>query len=124
MTERVEIVGKVAALFEERTEELAKDVDLKVDGAEAVLQRESYGPLLGIMPWNFPDYQVARFAASNLVLENTIVLKHAEICPKPAQAIQDIVDAAGAPAGCSGTSTPPTTWSRRSSPTSASPACP
>ena len=51
------------------------------------------------MPWNYPYYQVARFAAPNLMLGNTIVLKHAETCPRSALAIQQIMDDAGVPAG-------------------------
>ncbi|HLR44003.1 MAG TPA: aldehyde dehydrogenase family protein, partial [Brevibacterium sp.] len=50
-------------------------------------------------PWNFPYYQVARFAAPNLMLGNGIVLKHAEICPRSAAAIQDILVTAGVPEG-------------------------
>src|SRR5699024_9024070 len=64
-----------------------------------ILERLPIGTLLGIMPWNFPYYQVARFAAPNLVLGNTIVLKHAEICPRSAQAIQEIMEEAGVPPG-------------------------
>jgi succinate-semialdehyde dehydrogenase/glutarate-semialdehyde dehydrogenase len=52
-----------------------------------------------VMPWNFPYYQVARFAAPNLVLGNTILLKHAEICARSALAIQDIMEEAGVPVG-------------------------
>ena len=48
------------------------------------------GALLGIMPWNFPYYQVARFAAPNLAIGNTIVLKHAPQCPESAAALQEI----------------------------------
>jgi len=55
--------------------------------------------LLGIMPWNYPYYQVARFAGPNLTLGNTIVLKHAPQCPESAAAIQKIYDDAGFPKG-------------------------
>ena len=51
------------------------------------------------MPWNFPYYQVARFAAPNLVLGNTIVLKHASQCPESAAAIETIYRDAGLPEG-------------------------
>ena len=64
-----------------------------------MIRREAVGVLLGIMPWNYPYYQVARFAGPNLVLGNTIVLKHAPQCPESAAAIQKIYDDAGFPAG-------------------------
>ena len=51
------------------------------------------------MPWNYPYYQVARFAGPNLTLGNTIVLKHAPQCPESAAAIQKIFDDAGYPEG-------------------------
>jgi succinate-semialdehyde dehydrogenase/glutarate-semialdehyde dehydrogenase len=51
------------------------------------------------MPWNFPYYQVARFAAPNLVLGNVIVLKHASQCPESAAAIEAIYRDAGLPDG-------------------------
>jgi succinate-semialdehyde dehydrogenase/glutarate-semialdehyde dehydrogenase len=51
--------------------------------------------LLGIMPWNFPYYQVARFAAPNIVVGNTILLKHAPQCPESAAAIAAIYADAG-----------------------------
>lgn len=66
---------------------------------KAIVERLPIGALLGVMPWNFPYYQVARFAAPNLVLGNTILLKHAEICPRSAAAIQEIMDDAGVPPG-------------------------
>lgn len=65
----------------------------------AYVQKLPIGPLLGIMPWNYPFYQIARFAAPNLVLGNTIILKHAESVPKSALAVQEIMDEAGIPDG-------------------------
>ena len=50
------------------------------------------------MPWNFPYYQVARFAAPNLMLGNTILLKHAPSCPQSALLMEEIFVAAGLPA--------------------------
>jgi succinate-semialdehyde dehydrogenase/glutarate-semialdehyde dehydrogenase len=65
----------------------------------AYVQKLPIGPLLGIMPWNYPYYQIARFAAPNLVLGNTIILKHAESVPKSALAVQQVMDEAGVPPG-------------------------
>ncbi|MEV7605748.1 aldehyde dehydrogenase family protein [Paenarthrobacter sp. NPDC089322] len=65
----------------------------------AVIQQLPLGVLVGIMPWNFPYYQVARFAAPNLVLGNTILLKHADICPRSNLAMQEILQEAGLPSG-------------------------
>jgi len=74
-------------------------IDLLDGEGSAVIKRGPVGVLLGIMPWNYPYYQVARFAGPNLVLGNTIVLKHAPQCPESAQAIQQIFDDAGFPKG-------------------------
>src|SRR5215211_6331252 len=71
-----------------------------LDGeGSAFIRRSPYGVLLGIMPWNFPYYQVARFAGPNLVVGNTILLKHAPQCPESAEAMQAIYDEAGFPPG-------------------------
>ncbi len=74
-------------------------IDLLDGEGSAVIRREPVGVLLGIMPWNYPYYQVARFAGPNLALGNTIVLKHAPQCPESAAAIQQIFDDAGFPKG-------------------------
>ncbi|MGN5732881.1 NAD-dependent succinate-semialdehyde dehydrogenase [Arthrobacter psychrochitiniphilus] len=79
---------------------LAADQPIKaINGDRAVIQKRPVGPLLGIMPWNYPYYQVARFAAPNLMLGNTIILKHAENCPRSALAIEQLMRDAGLPAG-------------------------
>jgi len=71
-----------------------------LDGeGSAFIRRNSLGVLLGIMPWNFPYYQVARFAGPNLIIGNTIILKHASQCPESAEAIAAIFIDAGFPEG-------------------------
>src|ERR687897_1189241 len=74
-------------------------IELLEGEGSAHIRRSPYGVLLGIMPWNFPYYQVARFAGPNLAIGNTILLKHAPQCPESAEAMQGIYDEAGFPAG-------------------------
>ena len=78
-------------------------IELAEGGGSAFVRRAGLGVLLGIMPWNFPYYQVARFAGPNVVAGNTILLKHAPQCPESAAAIEriftDAATALGAPAG-------------------------
>jgi succinate-semialdehyde dehydrogenase/glutarate-semialdehyde dehydrogenase len=72
-------------------------IDLLEGDGSAFVRRSSYGLLLGIMPWNYPYYQVARFAGPNLAIGNTILLKHAPQCPESAEAIEQIFHDAGFP---------------------------
>ena len=93
-----------AAIYEyyatEATNLLADEPITLSDGeGSAFVRRSSVGVLLGIMPWNYPYYQVARFAGPNLVVGNTILLKHAPQCPESAAAIQRVFDDAGFPTG-------------------------
>jgi succinate-semialdehyde dehydrogenase/glutarate-semialdehyde dehydrogenase len=74
-------------------------IDLLEGEGRAVIRRRPLGVLLGIMPWNYPCYQVARFAGPNLTAGNTIVLKHAPQCPESAAALQQIFRDAGFPEG-------------------------
>ena len=79
---------------------LADEPITLLDGeGSAIIRRSPYGVLLGIMPWNFPYYQVARFAGPNLIIGNTILLKHAPQCPESALAIQQMYHDAGFPEG-------------------------
>ena len=97
----VDFAGDIYGFYADNAEQLMADEPIKLlagDGS-AVVRRSSFGVLLGIMPWNFPYYQVARFAGPNLVIGNTIVLKHAPQCPESAEAIQKLFDEAGFPEG-------------------------
>jgi succinate-semialdehyde dehydrogenase / glutarate-semialdehyde dehydrogenase len=64
-------------------------------GGTAWIRKAPVGALLGIMPWNYPYYQVARFAAPNIMIGNTILLKHAPQCPESALAMEGIFQEAG-----------------------------
>lgn len=85
--------------FADRAEEFLADesIDLLAGEGTALIRRTSVGPLIGIMPWNFPFYQVARFAGPNLIVGNTILLKPAPQCPESAEAIEQIYEDAGIP---------------------------
>ncbi len=135
MDERSAILNKVADIYDERQDELARIVATEMgkpvaqakgelglvsqiyryyaDNAAKLLAPETIdvaqgsasvikrpvGALLGIMPWNFPHYQVARFVAPNVVAGNTVILKHAPQCPNTAQIIVEILKDAGLPDG-------------------------
>lgn len=92
--------GDIFAYYADNAATLLADQPLTVSGdASAVVQRRPIGVVLGIMPWNYPYYQVARFAAPNLVLGNTVLLKHAESVPRAAEVIADLAREAGLPDG-------------------------
>ena len=92
------IVVSIFNYYADKGPELIADEPLEINGGRAVVKKSPLGALIGIMPWNFPYYQVARFAAPNLVLGNTILLKHAPSCPRSAAAIEKVLRDAGVPA--------------------------
>jgi len=98
----VDFAGMIYGFYADNAEDLMADEPIQLSEGEgtAVIRRSPFGALLGIMPWNFPYYQVARFAGPNLVIGNTILLKHAPQCPESAEAMQKIFDDAGFPEGC------------------------
>jgi succinate-semialdehyde dehydrogenase/glutarate-semialdehyde dehydrogenase len=97
----VEFCQGIYDFYADNAEKLMADEPIELlDGdGEAFVRRSSLGVLLGIMPWNYPYYQVARFAGPNLTIGNTILLKHAPQCPESAEAMQQIFLDAGFPEG-------------------------
>ncbi|MCW2288233.1 NAD-dependent succinate-semialdehyde dehydrogenase [Leucobacter luti] len=96
----VEFSGAITAAFAKNAEKWLADEELEVeDGLKSFFRFQGTGVILGIMPWNFPYYQVARFAVPNLILGNTIVLKHAAQCPESALALEQLFLDAGFPKG-------------------------
>src|SRR6478609_3612549 len=97
----VDFAGEIYGYYADSAEALMADEPIELLDGEgtALVRRGSFGVLLGIMPWNFPYYQVARFAGPNLVIGNPILLKHAPQCPESAAAIAQIFEDAGFPQG-------------------------
>ncbi|WP_111721143.1 NAD-dependent succinate-semialdehyde dehydrogenase [Homoserinimonas sp. OAct 916] len=91
------ITNEIFRYYADNAEQLTADEPMDIVGGKAVVQKRPIGVILGIMPWNYPYYQVARFAAPNLVLGNTILLKHASSCPRSAAAIEKVLQDAGVP---------------------------
>ena len=80
-------------------EEFLSDHDLDVEGANAFIQYAPVASLLGVMPWNFPFYQVIRFATPNIMAGNTCLVKHASCVPQCAEAIENLFAESGFPEG-------------------------
>ena len=97
----VDFATAIYEYYADHSPEFLKDepITLLAGEGSAVIRRSSLGVLLGVMPWNFPYYQVARFAGPNLIIGNTILLKHAQQCPESAAAIERIFLDAGFPTG-------------------------
>ena len=72
---------------------------LKTDSGEAVVESSPMGILFGVEPWNYPCYQIVRFAAPNLMAGNVVMVKHASNVPQCALAFEQLMHDAGLPAG-------------------------
>ncbi|MBN7794584.1 aldehyde dehydrogenase family protein [Microbacterium esteraromaticum] len=96
----VDFAADIIEYNADNIDKITGDTPLDILGeGSAVVRRAPLGALLGIMPWNFPAYQVARFAAPNLAVGNTIILKHAPQCPESAALLERIYRDAGLPDG-------------------------
>lgn len=95
----IDFCGDIYGFYADNAEKLLADepIELLAGDGDAVVRKTAMGPLIGIMPWNFPYYQVARFAGPNLIVGNPILLKPAPQCPESAEAIQKMMSDAGVP---------------------------
>jgi len=97
----IDFCGAIYEYYADNAESMLADEEIKLSEGEgsAVIRRSSIGVVLGIMPWNYPYYQVARFAGPNLAIGNSVLLKHAPQCPESAAAIEALFHEAGVPKG-------------------------
>jgi succinate-semialdehyde dehydrogenase/glutarate-semialdehyde dehydrogenase len=83
--------------YAEHAERLLAPEEVRTDAARSYVAFEPLGPVLAVMPWNFPLWQVFRFAAPALMAGNVGLLKHASNVSGCALAIEEILHAAGVP---------------------------
>lgn len=93
--EEVEKCAWVCRYYAEHAEEFLSDTVLASEAAESFVKHLPIGPVLAVMPWNFPFWQVFRFAAPAVMAGNVVLLKHASNVPRTALALQEIFARAG-----------------------------
>ena len=89
----------VCRFYAEKAPEFLADVAVKTDASQSFVAYQPLGIVLAVMPWNFPFWQVFRFAAPALMAGNIGLLKHASNVPQCALAIEEIINQAGFPQG-------------------------
>jgi len=95
----VAISAAILDYYAEHAETFLAPEKLKTSKGEATVESEPVGVLLGVEPWNFPYYQIVRFAAPNLMAGNVVMVKQAGNVPQCALAFAELMKDAGAPEG-------------------------
>ncbi len=95
----VELCARIFEYYADRGEQLLQPETIQSPAGNATLLSEPLGVIFGIQPWNYPFYQVIRFAAPNLMAGNVVLLKHASSVQQCAEAAQELFQDAGFPSG-------------------------
>ncbi|MGA7768387.1 MAG: aldehyde dehydrogenase family protein, partial [Candidatus Sulfotelmatobacter sp.] len=97
--DEVEMSAGILQYFADHAEAFLAPQPIGTPMGDAHLEFSPLGVLVGVQPWNFPYYQLARFAAPNLMAGNVLLVKHSSSVPQCALAFQQLLTDAGAPCG-------------------------
>lgn len=95
----IDYSANIIEYYADNAEEFLANVPLQTEKGDAYMVSEPIGVLLGVMPWNFPFSQIARFAGPHIMAGNTVVLKTASNIPQCGIAFEEMFTAVGAPKG-------------------------
>ena len=95
----VALSASILDYYAENAERFLAPEKLSTRRGEAMVESSPIGVLFGVEPWNYPYYQIVRFAAPNLMAGNVVMVKHASSVPQCALAFERLMLEAGAPAG-------------------------
>lgn len=95
----VQLSADILDYYADNAERFLAPQAIETPEGEAFVESDAMGVLLGVEPWNFPYYQLARFAAPNIMAGNVVMVKHAESVPQCALAFERLFAEAGAPSG-------------------------
>ena len=95
----VALSAAILDYYAEHAEAFLAPEKLSTPRGEAMVESSPIGVLFGVEPWNYPYYQIARFAAPNLMAGNVVMVKHASSVPQCALAFEQLMVDAGAPEG-------------------------
>ena len=95
----VKLSAAILDYYADHAEAFLAPEKITTSKGEATVESSPIGVLFGVEPWNYPYYQIARFAAPNLMAGNVVMVKDASNVPQCAQAFEILMKDAGAPAG-------------------------
>jgi succinate-semialdehyde dehydrogenase/glutarate-semialdehyde dehydrogenase len=93
----IEKCAWVCAYYADTAANMLEVTNIKIDASDSYVRYDPLGVILGIMPWNFPFWQVFRFAVPTIMAGNAAVLKHASNVPQCSLAIEEVFRKAGFP---------------------------
>jgi succinate-semialdehyde dehydrogenase/glutarate-semialdehyde dehydrogenase len=97
--DEVELSAAILRYYADHAESFLAPRTLETAAVGAHVEFSPLGALIGVQPWNFPYYQLARFAAPNLMAGNVLLVKHSSSVPQCALAFEQLLTGSGAPRG-------------------------